>query len=55
MFIKAFSCLCNNNRKSDKSTAVKSALALCQVGEFSFAIFALASSNNIISHETASF
>ena len=33
---------------SDKLTAFKTALALSQVGEFSFAIFALASSANII-------
>ena len=55
MLIKALVVYVIIIRKSDKSTAVKSALALCQVGEFSFAIFALASSNNIISHEIASF
>jgi len=31
--------------------AIKTALALAQVGEFSFAVFALASSNNLISDE----
>lgn len=55
MVIKALVVYVIIRRKSDKSTAVKSALALCQVGEFSFAIFALASSNNIISNETANF
>ena len=55
MLIKALVIYVIIRRKSDKSTAVKSALALCQVGEFSFAIFALASSNNLLSHETASF
>ncbi|HIN74329.1 MAG TPA: potassium transporter, partial [Gammaproteobacteria bacterium] len=34
-----------------KSTAVKTALALSQVGEFSFAIFELASANSLLSSE----
>ena len=55
MLIKAVVIYAIIVKKSDKSTAVKSALALCQVGEFSFAIFAMASSNNIISQEIASF
>ena len=55
MAIKALVVYLIIRRKADKSTAVKSALALCQVGEFSFAIFAMAASNNIISHEIASF
>jgi CPA2 family monovalent cation:H+ antiporter-2 len=42
-------------RSSSKSIAVKSALALSQVGEFSFAIFAIASSENLISSELTSF
>ncbi len=42
-------------RKSDKSSAVKTALALASVGEFSFAIFALALSNHLISPQMASF
>jgi len=41
--------------KSDKSTAVKTALALASVGEFSFAIFALALANHLISPQMASF
>lgn len=55
MLIKALVIYVIIRRKSDKSTSVKSALALCQVGEFSFAIFALAASNNLLSSETASF
>ncbi len=35
-------------KQSNKSDALKSALALCQVGEFSFAIFALASKQHLI-------
>ncbi|WP_428028682.1 cation:proton antiporter [Arcobacter sp.] len=41
--------------KENKSDSVKSALALCQVGEFSFAVFALAASNNILSVELSKF
>ena len=55
MIIKAFVIYVIIRRKADKSTAVKSALALCQVGEFSFAIFALALSNNLLSQEMANF
>ncbi len=55
MLIKALVVYVIIIRKEDKSTAVKSALALCQVGEFSFAVFAMASSNNIISSQLASF
>lgn len=35
-------------RKSNKSDAIKSALALSQVGEFSFAVFTLASANGLL-------
>ncbi len=42
-------------RNSDKNTSAKTALALAQVGEFSFAIFALAGSQGLITKETASF
>jgi CPA2 family monovalent cation:H+ antiporter-2 len=42
-------------RNSDKNTSAKTALALASVGEFSFAIFALAYSNSLISYETSSF
>ncbi len=41
--------------KENKSDSIKSAIALCQVGEFSFAVFALASSNNILSEELSKF
>lgn len=55
MFIKAVVIYFLIRRKSDKSTSIKAALALCQVGEFSFAIFALASNDNLISSELTSF
>lgn len=42
-------------RNSDKNTSAKTALALAQIGEFSFAVFALAGSQNLISQEHASF
>jgi CPA2 family monovalent cation:H+ antiporter-2 len=42
-------------RNSDKNTSAKTALALAQIGEFSFAVFALAGSQGLISRETASF
>lgn len=40
-------------KQSNKSDAIKSALALCQVGEFSFAIFALASKQQLIEETLA--
>jgi len=43
------------SRDSDKNTSVKTALAISSVGEFSFAIFALALSNNLISNDMANF
>ncbi len=42
-------------RKSDKNSSAKTALALASVGEFSFAIFAIAQSNKLISADMASF
>ena len=42
-------------RNSDKNTAAKTALSLAQVGEFSFAVFALAASDGLIDGDTASF
>lgn len=42
-------------RSSNTNTAVKTALTLGSVGEFSFAIFALALSNKLISQDMASF
>lgn len=42
-------------RNSDKNTSAKTALSLAQIGEFSFAIFTLAGSQNLIEKEMASF
>jgi CPA2 family monovalent cation:H+ antiporter-2 len=42
-------------RSEDKNTSIKTAFALSQIGEFSFAIFALAASNELISRDMASF
>ncbi|MDX9742879.1 MAG: cation:proton antiporter [Arcobacteraceae bacterium] len=42
-------------QKEDKNTSAKTALSLAQIGEFSFAIFALAASQRLISEEMASF
>jgi CPA2 family monovalent cation:H+ antiporter-2 len=55
MLIKALFIFALLRRKSNKSDAVKTAIALCQVGEFSFAIFSLALSENIVSNELGSF
>lgn len=41
--------------KSNKSDSVKSAIALCQIGEFSFAIFALAINQGILVDELGDF
>jgi CPA2 family monovalent cation:H+ antiporter-2 len=42
-------------RTADKNTSAKTALALAQVGEFSFALFALAQSEGLLSAQHASF
>ena len=42
-------------RKSSKNDSIKAALALSQIGEFSFAIFALASSNNLLDENLSNF
>lgn len=42
-------------RGSDKNSAAKTALALSQIGEFSFAVFALAASQGLIDAVTANF
>lgn len=55
MLIKAIVVYFLIIRKSNKSDSIKSALALCQIGEFSFAVFALAASNNIIEEELSKF
>lgn len=51
MLIKALIVYFMIRKKSNKSDSVKSAIALCQIGEFSFAIFSLASSEQIITPE----
>ncbi len=55
MLIKAIVVYALIIRKSNKSDAIKAALALCQIGEFSFAVFALASADNIINEELSKF
>ena len=55
MLIKALVIYVLIKRKSNKSDSIKSALALCQIGEFSFAVFALASRDNILDPNTANF
>ncbi|QHJ10460.1 Glutathione-regulated potassium-efflux system protein KefC [Paraglaciecola mesophila] len=55
MLVKALFIFALIRRKSNKSDSVKTAIALCQIGEFSFAIFSLALSENIISNELGSF
>lgn len=55
MLFKAIVIYLIIRRKSDKNTSTKTALVLASVGEFSFAIFAIAQSNNLISADMASF
>lgn len=55
MLFKAIVIYAIIRRKSDKNTSAKTALALAQIGEFSFAIFAIAGSQNLISQEMTSF
>jgi monovalent cation:H+ antiporter-2, CPA2 family len=55
MLVKALIIFLVIRRKANKSDAIKSAIALCQIGEFSFAIFSLATSQHIISEELGSF
>lgn len=55
MMIKAIIIYFLIKIKSNKSESIKSAVALCQVGEFSFAIFALAINQNIITENLGSF
>ena len=45
MLVKALIIYLLIRRKSNKSDSVKSAFALCQIGEFSFAIFAISTSD----------
>ena len=55
MTIKAIIIYFIIRQKSNKSDSTKSALALCQIGEFSFAIFALAINQNILQSELGNF
>lgn len=55
MAIKAIIIYFIMRQKSNKSDAIKSSLALCQIGEFSFAIFALAINQNILQSELGNF
>jgi len=55
MLIKAIIIYMLMKNQSNKSDSIKSAVALCQVGEFSFAIFAMALNQNIITDELGSF
>ena len=55
MLVKALIIYLVIKRKANKSDAIKSAIALCQIGEFSFAIFSLALSQHIISEQLGSF
>ena len=55
MLIKAFVIYFIIKAKENKSDSIKASIALCQVGEFSFAVFALAASNNILSVELSKF
>lgn len=55
MIIKALVIYVLIKRKSNKSDSIKAALALCQIGEFSFAVFALASADNLLDKELSNF
>ncbi|RXK00295.1 potassium transporter [Arcobacter sp. CECT 8986] len=55
LFIKSIVVYFIIRRKSNKSTAIKTAISLCQVGEFSFAIFALATNDALLSKQLSSF
>lgn len=53
MLIKALIIYTLIKRKSNRSDSIKTSVALCQIGEFSFAIFALASSQQVITQSLA--
>ena len=55
MLLKAVIIYLLIKRKANKSDSIKSAIALCQIGEFSFAIFSLATSHEVISAQLGSF
>lgn len=55
MLFKAVVIYAIIRRSSDKNTSAKTALSLAQIGEFSFAVFAYAGAQKLISEEMASF
>ena len=55
MIIKALVIYFIIRFKENKSDSIKAAISLCQVGEFSFAVFALASADNLLSDELSKF
>jgi CPA2 family monovalent cation:H+ antiporter-2 len=55
MLFKAMVIYVIIRRNSDKNTSAKTSLALAQIGEFSFAIFALAGAQKLITQDMASF
>ncbi len=55
MLFKALVIYAIIRRNSDKNTSAKTALSLAQIGEFSFAVFALAGAQKLITEEMASF
>lgn len=52
LFLKSLTLFIVMRFRTNPFDALKTALALSQVGEFSFAIFALAASNHLMSHNT---
>ena len=55
MLIKALIIFFIIRRNTNKSDAIKASLALCQIGEFSFAIFALAVNQNVLHSDLGNF
>ncbi len=55
MMIKAIIIYMLMRKQTNKSDSLKSAASLCQVGEFSFAIFALAMNQDIMAYDLGSF
>lgn len=55
MCIKAMVIYFIIKQKANKSDSIKAALALCQIGEFSFAVFAIAFNESVLDQELGSF
>ncbi|RXK04712.1 cation:proton antiporter domain-containing protein [Halarcobacter bivalviorum] len=55
MLIKAVVVYFIVKQDSNKSDSIKAALALCQIGEFSFAVFALASADGLLEENLSNF